>query len=101
VQALEETLRVNFEGQQAVTAAFLPLLAKSRNTPEILSTSSGVGTRTLGLLTEAHRSVLTDPSLDVPTLRQLLWELAEASARVTCARIGPCGRVTFSHCRNS
>eukprot|EP00440_Ansanella_granifera_P070223 gb/GFBE01076192.1/.p1 GENE.gb/GFBE01076192.1/~~gb/GFBE01076192.1/.p1 ORF type:complete len:299 (+),score=58.62 gb/GFBE01076192.1/:1-897(+) len=76
-EAVRETMRVNFEGVIAVTEAFLPLLKKSPGGGQVLSTSSGVGTRTMAQLCEEHRSVLMDPGLDVPTCQKLLWQLTE------------------------
>eukprot|EP00746_Dinoflagellata_sp_MGD_P004311 gnl/MRDRNA2_/MRDRNA2_108307_c0_seq1.p1 gnl/MRDRNA2_/MRDRNA2_108307_c0~~gnl/MRDRNA2_/MRDRNA2_108307_c0_seq1.p1 ORF type:complete len:357 (+),score=57.08 gnl/MRDRNA2_/MRDRNA2_108307_c0_seq1:132-1073(+) len=78
IENVQQTMLVNFEGVVAVTAAFLPILA---NVPggdgQVLSTSSGCGTRTMGLLSERHRSALLDPNLDVPMLRRILKELVE------------------------
>ena len=54
-ETARETLLVNFEGVVAVTCAFLPMLcAKPGGGASILSTSSGVGARTLGLINEEH-----------------------------------------------
>lgn len=77
---IRDTLRVNFEGLVAVTTAFLPLLAKSRAF-SVLSTSSGCGTRTLGLVSEAHRQQLTDPSLGMEGLVAVLKDMETALRR--------------------
>eukprot|EP00928_Gymnodinium_smaydae_P004890 TRINITY_DN11678_c0_g1_i3.p1 TRINITY_DN11678_c0_g1~~TRINITY_DN11678_c0_g1_i3.p1 ORF type:complete len:296 (-),score=55.59 TRINITY_DN11678_c0_g1_i3:25-912(-) len=71
------TIRVNFESIVAVTRAFLPMLSKSPNGGNILSTSSGTGTRTLGLLNDEHRRLLTDPNLDVITLQKVLAQIVD------------------------
>jgi hypothetical protein len=49
-----------------VTEAFLPLLRRAAPPAAVLSTSSGVGARTLGLLSAADRALLTDPELGQP-----------------------------------
>merc|ERR1712176_535471 len=72
-----QTLRVNFDGALEVTHAFKPLLSKSPSGAHILSTSSGCGTRTLGMMSEAHRKFLTDPNLDESRLRDFLTQLVE------------------------
>ena len=101
--AAEKTWAVNFEGVVAVTDAFLPLLLRSTSAaapgdvppadphmsslsstststtsptaPIILSTSSGVGARTLGLVSEEHRAALLAEDLDEEALRRLVQEL--------------------------
>merc|ERR1711871_574809 len=78
IENVRKTMQVNFEGVVAVTAAFLPLLASAPGGGEVLSTSSGCGTRTMGLLSQEHRCALQDPNLDVPTLRKILCELIDA-----------------------
>jgi NAD(P)-dependent dehydrogenase (short-subunit alcohol dehydrogenase family) len=78
LEAIRESIKVNFEGVVAVTEAFMPLLANAPGGEgQILATSSGCGTRTLGLLSEEHRQALLDTTLDLPALRKILWELAE------------------------
>ena len=88
------TCATNFEGVVSVTEAFLPLLFRNSNsssssssssggdpTPIVLSTSSGVGARTLGLVSEQHRRELLSESLDEDGLRRVLQRLlAEVSA---------------------
>lgn len=90
--ATARTLAVNFDGLIAVTRTFLPLLlASSSSSPSpakpevvggrigrILSTSSGVGARTLGLLSEEHRARFQNPSLNESELRALLSEIVDA-----------------------
>ena len=94
---------MHFEGVVAVTDAFLPLLLRSTSAaapgdvppadplmsslsstststtsptaPIILSTSSGVGARTLGLVSEEHRAALLAEDLDEEALRRLVQEL--------------------------
>eukprot|EP00927_Polykrikos_kofoidii_P066608 TRINITY_DN62171_c0_g1_i1.p1 TRINITY_DN62171_c0_g1~~TRINITY_DN62171_c0_g1_i1.p1 ORF type:complete len:337 (-),score=64.65 TRINITY_DN62171_c0_g1_i1:279-1220(-) len=77
LEAVRETLRVNFEGMASVTAAFLPLLERAPRGGSILSTSSGNGTRMMGQLSAVHRDALLDPSLDLATLRKILGQLTE------------------------
>jgi hypothetical protein len=69
---VREALRVNFEGAVAVTEAFLPLLRRAAPPAAVLSTSSGVGARTLGLLSAADRALLAGPALGLPALRAWL-----------------------------
>lgn len=73
---IRQTLFVNFERLVAVTEAFLPLLSRAKH-PQLLSTSSGCGTRTLGRMSEEHRARLLDPALDVATLTKTMREIEE------------------------
>lgn len=73
-----ETLATNFEGVVAVTTAFLPLLLRSPRPGHILSTSSGVGARTLGLFGEADRAALRAPTQTTAELRAKLSKLIDA-----------------------
>lgn len=77
--AVRTTMAVNFEGTVRVTQAFLPLLSASSLTggPSILSTSSGMGTRALALLSEPHRLALTAHDLDLRRLRLLLGQMVD------------------------
>ena len=59
-----QTLQTNFEGPILVTSAFLPMM---RDGASILFTSSGMGARTLGLLSAEHRDTLLLP--DAPAAR--------------------------------
>lgn len=70
-------MEVNFEGAVAVTDTFLPLLFKQTEGNQVLSTSSGNGTRAVGLLSDADREVLSDPDLDEQHLRTVMKELVE------------------------
>lgn len=72
VASAAETMQVNFAGTVAVTTAFLPLIDPGG---AILSTSSGVGARTLGLLSVEHRAALSSASLELPALRELLAQI--------------------------
>jgi len=76
MEAARDTMRVNFEGLVALTQHFMPMLIRSP-CGIILSTSSGVGARTLGLLSEADRFALTDASLDVRRLSGVLSRLVD------------------------
>jgi NAD(P)-dependent dehydrogenase (short-subunit alcohol dehydrogenase family) len=77
IENVYRTMSVNFEGVVAVTEAFLPMLASAPGGGQVLSTSSGCGTRALGLLSEGHRCAFMDPKLDLPTLRRILGELVD------------------------
>lgn len=77
LDAVHKTMQVNFEGVVAVTEAFLPLLEKAPGVGQMLSTSSGNGTRAMGLLTEEDRKRLMDPTLDVRELRAIMGELVD------------------------
>lgn len=74
------TMQTNFEGAVRVTEACLPLLRKTKGA-QVLFTSSGMGARILGIMTEEHRMAFTSPTLELPTLRRLLNELMEALVR--------------------
>lgn len=71
------TIHVNFQGALEVTSAFTSLLSKSSHGGHILSTSSGCGTRTLGLMSEDHRKFLMDPSLDASKLQDFLRRIVD------------------------
>jgi NAD(P)-dependent dehydrogenase (short-subunit alcohol dehydrogenase family) len=77
---VKETIRINFDGAAAVFEAFHPLLARSPGRVQVLSTSSGVGTRTMGLMREADRLALLAPELDTCTLQSHIWRLVEELA---------------------
>lgn len=77
IEAVRETMRVNFEGVVTVTAAFLPMLTASPGYGQVISSSSGTATRAMGLISEAHRRALMDPSLDLSMLKKTLGELVE------------------------
>jgi len=77
LDAVHETMRVNFEGVVTVTAALLPMLLSSPVGGQVLSTSSGNGTRAMGLMSEEHRQELMDANLDLPRLQELLGQLVE------------------------
>jgi len=72
-----QMMEINFEGAVAVTDTFLPLLLKQTEGNQVLSTSSGMGTRAMGFLSEADREVLSDPHLDEQRLRTVMKELVE------------------------
>lgn len=82
IESCQRMLSVNFEGVVAVTEAFLPMLRLAPKGGHVLSTSSGTGARTLGLLGRGIQDSLADPSLDVFALRQLLDELINALRNV-------------------
>jgi NAD(P)-dependent dehydrogenase (short-subunit alcohol dehydrogenase family) len=68
--AARATTQTNFEGTVGVTEAFLPLLLRAPSgSASVLSTSSGVGARTLGLVSEQHRQQLLAEDLDLAALR--------------------------------
>lgn len=72
------TMRTNFDGMVAVTEAFLPMLhSRTGGGASILSTSSGVGARTLGMVSEEHRSGLCSPTLELPALRSMLSQIMD------------------------
>jgi NAD(P)-dependent dehydrogenase (short-subunit alcohol dehydrogenase family) len=75
--AAMQTMQINFHGVIALTEAFLPKLSAADGGGQILSTSSAIGTRTAGLLTAAHRDLLTQPSLELNSLRHVLAEIIE------------------------
>lgn len=77
INAVRRMMQVNFEGVAAVTEAFLPLLSSSPGVSQVLATSSGNGTRAMGLLTEDHRQALLDPSLDEKELQAMMRQLVE------------------------
>ncbi|CAE8602486.1 unnamed protein product [Polarella glacialis] len=78
IEAVRRTMAVNFEGAVAVTEAFLPLLARAPGGGgQVLSTSSGIGARTMGLLSAVDRQALLDEKLDLATLRTVLGKLVE------------------------
>lgn len=62
-------LDVNFEGAVRTVEGFLPVLAADA---AILATSSGCGTRALGLVTQEHRSLLDSETLMLEELRASL-----------------------------
>merc|ERR1712238_52598 len=72
-----QMMEINFEGAVAVTDTFLPLLLKQTEGNQVLSTSSGMGARAMGFLSEADREVLSDPHLDEQRLRTVMKELVE------------------------
>lgn len=74
---VRKMMQVNFEGAVAVTNAFFPLLLRNSEGSQVLSTSSGQGTRTMGLLSESDRQMLLDPALDESQLRAVMKELVE------------------------
>eukprot|EP01051_Picozoa_sp_SAG22_P038361 SAG22_NODE_19629_length_273_cov_0.597701_1_plen_83_part_01 len=66
-------MATNFRGVVELTDAVLPLLLRApEGTASVLSTSSGVGARALGLVSEAHRAALQDEALDEEVLSGLL-----------------------------
>ena len=88
-------IRVNYDGVVSVTTAFLPLLKAAsfaRGSAHVLATSSGVGARTIGLLSDEDRDPLlmhtlqpSTPPFDTPAaadglarLRAQLVVLVEA-----------------------
>jgi NAD(P)-dependent dehydrogenase (short-subunit alcohol dehydrogenase family) len=77
MDAVYETMRVNFGGVAAVTAAFLPMLLRSPVGGQVLSTSSGNGTRAMGFMSEDHRLNLMDTNLNVASLQEILGQLVE------------------------
>jgi len=77
MDAVYETMQVNFDSVLAVTAAFLPMLLNAPGGAQVLSTSSGNGTRAMGLMTEDHRRALMDTSLDLVTLQETLAQIVE------------------------
>lgn len=77
LDAVHRMMQVNFHGVAAVMHAFLPLLMDAPGGSQVISTSSGNGTRAMGLLTEEHRQALMDPRLDEPQLCALLGELVD------------------------
>jgi len=74
-QNVRMTMAVNFEAAVAVTHAFLPLLQGAPNGAQILFTSSGCGTRAMGMLNDADRSELMSSSIDTPGLQKKLSQL--------------------------
>merc|ERR1740130_2400838 len=74
-------MQVNFEGTVAVTVACLPLLAKASGTSQVLSTSSGMGTRTMGLLSEEDRKALMDPTLEDLQMHAIIQYLVDGLAQ--------------------
>merc|ERR1719498_2223114 len=70
-------MKVNFDGVAAVMNAFVPLLLKAPGGGQALATSSGNGTRAMGLLIEEHRQALMDPSLDEAQLQVLMKQLVD------------------------
>lgn len=80
VDTAAETMQVNFEGVVRLTEACLPLLTK-RQGAQILSTSSGMGARILGLMREEHRTAFTSSALTLPGLRQALGDVLDELTR--------------------
>lgn len=78
MQAVRKTMQINFHGVVAVTEAFLPLLLKSPGRGQILSTSSGCGTRAMGLVGPEIRETLLDVNLDEATLHKILTDLTDS-----------------------
>merc|ERR1719282_1743016 len=58
IENTRKMMEVNFEGAVAVTNTFLPLLLTQTGENQVLSTTSGMGPRTMGLLSEADQEVL-------------------------------------------
>ena len=79
LDAVRETMATNFGGAVvAVTTAFLPLLLKApENSASVLSVSSGVGARTMGLLRPEHRDAVSAPELDDAALAERFEALVE------------------------
>ena len=79
LDAVRETMATNFDGAVvAVTTAFLPLLLKApENSASVLSVSSGVGARTMGLLRPEHRDAVSAPELDDAALAERFEALVE------------------------
>jgi NAD(P)-dependent dehydrogenase (short-subunit alcohol dehydrogenase family) len=78
LQKARDTMRTNFDGVVEVTEAFLPMLhARPGHGAIVLSTSSGVGARTMGLIREEHREALSASSLDLPALRRILTQIVD------------------------
>jgi len=69
------TVAINFEAVVSVTQAFLPLLQGAPSGAQILFTSSGCGTRAMGMLSDADREELMAPSIDTPSLQNKLSKL--------------------------
>lgn len=74
---MRRTMEANFEGVAAVTHAFLPLLLNAPGGGQILSTSSGNGTRAMGMLSEDHRQALLDTNLNEPQMRTIFGHLVD------------------------
>ena len=72
LESAKEMMQVNFEGVVTLTSACLPMLVAAPAGASILSTSSGVGCRTLGLVSDSDRAKLQSPTLEVPGLRSTL-----------------------------
>merc|ERR1711920_412885 len=60
------------------------MVKAARGGGQVLATSSGTGTRTLGLLDEKHRGPLTDPGLELQSLRQCLNDLISGLQSDSC-----------------
>jgi len=80
VDSARQTMHTNFEGPILVTTAFLPMM---KDGASILFTSSGMGARTLGLLSAEHRDALMSPALKLPELHSLLNQVVEELGRNT------------------
>mmetsp|Transcript_47575 Transcript_47575/g.85937 ORF Transcript_47575/g.85937 Transcript_47575/m.85937 type:complete len:302 (-) Transcript_47575:202-1107(-) len=72
LEDIRQTMHTNFEAVMNSTAVFLPLI---KHGGQIVSTSSGIGPRTLARLTAAHRDALLDVNLDVSTLHSILVQI--------------------------
>ena len=72
VQSAAETMQTNFDGAIRVTTAFLPMV---RDGGSILFTSSGMGARTLGLVSPEHREALLSPTLGTQELCRMLAQM--------------------------
>jgi len=55
LNAARAMMQTIFEGVTSVTTAFQPLLLRGPAGASVLTTSSGVGARTMGLLSDEHR----------------------------------------------
>ena len=80
--AARQTLLVNFDGVVSLTEAFLPLLSLAPGGGHVLTTSSAVGSRTMGLLHPSDASALLRPSLTTSDLRQELSRLVDGLSDV-------------------
>ena len=72
-----ETMATNFDGVVGLTTACLPLLTAAPGGAQVLSTSSGMGARAMGLLREEDRDTLSSTTLDELTLRRTLARIVE------------------------
>jgi len=77
LHAARAMMQTNFEGVVSVTTAFLPLLLRGAAGASVLTTSSGVGARTMGLLSDEHRSAFSAPMLDDISLAKLFNRLVD------------------------